>query len=139
LADWLLDRASEENALSERAQLVVLGALMGDDALDHVLAGDSAVAPTASVNAERHPSRAFLKSIAVEGFRGVGPRAVLPLHPAPGLVVIAGRNGSGKSSFAEALEVTLTGDSYGGGKEPTVGQPVAQPAPPSDRSHRRGR
>jgi recombinational DNA repair ATPase RecF len=112
LVDWLLNRASEENALSERAQLVVLGALMGDNALDDMLAGDIEAAPAAAINAEMAPSRAFLKSIAVEGFRGVGPRAVLPLNPAPGLVVIAGRNGSGKSSFAEALEIALTGDSY---------------------------
>src|SRR5262249_35090034 len=33
------------------------------------------------------------------------------LRPGPGLTLIVGRNGSGKSSFAEALEVLLTGDS----------------------------
>jgi energy-coupling factor transporter ATP-binding protein EcfA2 len=32
--------------------------------------------------------------------------------PSPGLTVVAGRNGCGKSSFAEALEVALTQGSY---------------------------
>ncbi|WP_101948000.1 AAA family ATPase [Mycobacterium sp. 3519A] len=54
----------------------------------------------------------FLTKISVVGFRGIGPQAELDLYPAPGLMVISGRNGSGKSSFAEALELALTGTSY---------------------------
>jgi energy-coupling factor transporter ATP-binding protein EcfA2 len=49
--------------------------------------------------------------LSVQGFRGIGPKQTLTLNPAPGLTVIVGRNGSGKSSFAEALEVLFTGDS----------------------------
>src|SRR3954470_17388923 len=51
----------------------------------------------------------WLRSISVEGFRGIGPPAVLELSPQPGLTVVAGSNGSGKSSFAEALELLMTG------------------------------
>ncbi|TCJ40367.1 AAA family ATPase [Parafrankia sp. BMG5.11] len=51
-----------------------------------------------------------LESIGVHGFRGIGPLAVLPLRPGPGLTLVTGRNGSGKSSFAEAAEIALTGD-----------------------------
>ena len=47
----------------------------------------------------------------MEGFRGIGPKQTLTLTAGPGLTIIVGRNGSGKSSFAEALEVLLTGDS----------------------------
>ncbi|MGD9525492.1 MAG: AAA family ATPase [Pseudonocardia sp.] len=57
------------------------------------------------------PVGAYLRSITVAGFRGIGPERMLELHPGPGLTIVAGRNGSGKSSFAEALEVALTGDS----------------------------
>jgi energy-coupling factor transporter ATP-binding protein EcfA2 len=34
---------------------------------------------------------------------------MLTLEPSPGLTLVVGRNGSGKSSFAEALEMLLTG------------------------------
>jgi energy-coupling factor transporter ATP-binding protein EcfA2 len=51
----------------------------------------------------------WLRSVTVEGFRGIGPAATLSLDPAPGLTVVVGRNGSGKSSFAEGLELLMTG------------------------------
>ncbi len=53
--------------------------------------------------------RAYLASISVEGFRGIGPRADLPLKPQRGITLVYGANGSGKSTFVEALEVLLTG------------------------------
>jgi hypothetical protein len=51
----------------------------------------------------------WLRSVTVEGFRGIGPPATLELEPIPGLTVVVGRNGSGKSSFAEGLELLMTG------------------------------
>lgn len=51
----------------------------------------------------------FLRAIRVRGFRGIGAQAELELRPGPGLTLVVGRNGSGKSSFAEAAELAMTG------------------------------
>ena len=79
---------------------------------DAVLDALAEVVGQAQDEAETHTAPTFLTSISVVGFRGIGPQARLDLYPAPGLMVVSGRNGSGKSSFAEALELALTGTSY---------------------------
>ncbi|SFA84171.1 AAA domain-containing protein [Amycolatopsis marina] len=119
LTDTVLDVAENDASLSEDAKLLVLAALDGDAALAGAVGGES---PPASPPIERddrqteaeepEPIGAYLVGIEVAGFRGIGPAVTLPLAPGPGLTVVAGRNGSGKSSFAEALEIALTGDSY---------------------------
>lgn len=52
----------------------------------------------------------FVRSITVNGFRGIGQQARLPIQPSLGLTLVVGRNGCGKSSFAEAAEFAITGD-----------------------------
>lgn len=64
------------------------------------------------VSDEAEASGVVLTSVRVEGFRGIGPACELPIAPKPGLTIVAGRNGSGKSSFSEALELVLTGGTY---------------------------
>lgn len=51
----------------------------------------------------------YLGNITVTGFRGVGSKALLKLKPKPGVTLVVGRNGSGKSSIAEAVETLFTG------------------------------
>jgi energy-coupling factor transporter ATP-binding protein EcfA2 len=92
---------------------LVLAALDGPPALAGLLEPGGAPAPetrrpAATVPAVATTDPVFLKSITVEGFRGIGPRRTLELNAWPGLTLVIGRNGSGKSSFAEALEVVLT-------------------------------
>ncbi|MFC9967136.1 AAA family ATPase [Nocardia ignorata] len=82
-------------AVEDRVADCVLAALTEvDDAADTADAGDTGV---------------FLRAVTVHGFRGIGPTATLRLNPGPGLTLVVGRNGSGKSSFAEAAEFALTG------------------------------
>ncbi|MFV2196338.1 AAA family ATPase [Nocardiopsis sp. LOL_012] len=92
----------------------VTAALWGDDALEALLDGrpapDAPQGGLAGADAPPGPMRrAYLAGIRVQGFRGIGRPAELAFPPGPGLTVIVGRNGSGKSSFAEAAEAALTG------------------------------
>jgi recombinational DNA repair ATPase RecF len=90
---------------------LVLAALEGGEALEAEFGGDAPARSAAAATVSEIPAGVFLQSIAVEGFRGIGPARTLELRPGPGLTLVVGRNGSGKSSLAEALEVLLTGDS----------------------------
>jgi uncharacterized Zn finger protein (UPF0148 family) len=107
--------AAEQSEQS--VQDVILGLLDDDPKLDSAIKEVVLEALAEVVGKPAGPDEAdsagtFLTAISVEGFRGVGPAARLDLYPAPGLMVVSGRNGSGKSSFAEALELALTGTSY---------------------------
>ncbi|MQY28162.1 DNA replication and repair protein RecF [Nocardia sp. RB56] len=77
------------------------------DVADTVL--EALGAPPDSSGAPPTCTGIFIRAIRVRGFRGIGPEAVLELPPGPGLTLVVGRNGSGKSSFAEAAELALTG------------------------------
>ncbi|WP_308114872.1 ATP-binding protein [Rhodococcus opacus] len=115
LVDLVLELADADDQLSEEVGLLVLAALEGEDSLSDALDSEAAAA-NVRVRVESKstpdPIGAFLDSISVAGFRGIGPTAELALHPAPGLTIVSGRNGSGKSSFSEALEYAVTGTSY---------------------------
>lgn len=114
LKNDVLAAADADQSLSESARLAVLAALEDPDALLEALGGDSASsdlvdALTTPDGVVEEPVGAYLESITASGFRGVGPKVTVALQPGPGLIVIAGRNGSGKSTAAEALELALTG------------------------------
>lgn len=113
LSEWV-DAQLQSAGISDEVALLVLAALEGDEELDSFIT-DGDPRPRAAVSAvpeEVEANGVVLTSIAVEGFRGIGPRAELKIAPKPGLTIVAGRNGSGKSSFSEALELVLTGDTY---------------------------
>jgi recombinational DNA repair ATPase RecF len=102
------------SGVDEATSDLVSAALDGPEALESVLSGNPYVdLESESVSESGRPTaRAYLSAIEVTGFRGIGQTSRLDVNPGPGLTVVAGRNGSGKSSFAEGLEVVLTGDSW---------------------------
>jgi recombinational DNA repair ATPase RecF len=104
-------RLEADGSFDDASGALVLAAFEGADGLEAELAGRGASPGAAAGPAPPAAVGAFLQSVAVEGFRGIGPPQTLELRPGPGLTLVVGRNGSGKSSFAEGLEVLLTGDS----------------------------
>jgi hypothetical protein len=90
---------------------LILAAFQGSDLVDAVLCGEPGSAEKSEERATTGatPSAVYLTAVEVEGFRGIGPPTTLAIDPGPGLTLIVGRNGSGKSSFSEALEMTLLG------------------------------
>ncbi len=109
LISEVLDRLDADARASGRVENLIVGALR--DRLDDVIDGAVVDRPVEAIREESAPVRTFLESVAVTGFRGIGPTCKLDLRPGPGLTLVVGRNGSGKSSIAEALEFALTGDS----------------------------
>ena len=104
----VLDRLQSEEGLPDKVAELVLAALLGE--IEECLSGKPPSEPSPEPTEVEEPVRAYIDSITVQGFRGIGPKAELPLTPGPGLTLVVGRNGSGKSSFAEALELLLTGE-----------------------------
>lgn len=110
LQELLLERLTADSDVPDRVAELVLAAWEGD--LDAAMSGDRMASPEAEDRHEREPlPEVFIGAVHVEGFRGVGEPATLALRPGPGLTLVTGRNGSGKSSFAEAAELALTGTS----------------------------
>lgn len=109
LISEVLDRLDADARASGMVENLIVGALR--DRLDDVIDGAVVDRPVADPGEVSAPVRTYLESVAVTGFRGIGPTCKLDLRPGPGLTLVVGRNGSGKSSIAEALEFALTGDS----------------------------
>src|SRR5215472_200105 len=109
----LIANRLDSSGLPDSVSNFVLAALLGENALSTALDGteqaQSSPAPPEETT-DRTAPELYLQAILVEGFRGISTQAALRLQPGPGLTVVAGRNGSGKSSFAEAAELALTGD-----------------------------
>ncbi|MGA8634621.1 MAG: AAA family ATPase [Candidatus Dormiibacterota bacterium] len=109
LLGLVVDRIETHSPAHGAADLI-LAAFHGSDAVDAALRGE---APGALISVAQSvvaaPAAVYLAAIEVEGFRGIGPPTTLHIDPGPGLTLVVGRNGSGKSSFSEALEMVLLG------------------------------
>jgi ABC-type Mn2+/Zn2+ transport system ATPase subunit len=108
LLSLVVDRI-ETHAPADGAADLILAAFQGADAVDAALIGEPSAVASVDEGAVKAPSAVYLTAIEVEGFRGIGPPTTLDIDPGPGLTLVVGRNGSGKSSFSEALEMVLLG------------------------------
>ena len=115
----IIERRIDQSKLDDDVAIYVMAAL--DGTLDQFIDGESeretAERPRPAAEAAA-PARAFLERLSVTGFRGIGPQADLEVVPGPGLTLVVGANGTGKSSFAEGLEFLLTGKTYAGKASP---------------------
>lgn len=110
LVDDVFDRLTADAAVSGPVADLVVASLLGDEAMVAVVEGQAPDRPVLDAEPETEPAATYVTEIAVEGFRGIGAEAVLAIAPGPGLTLVVGRNGSGKSSFAEGLELLMTGE-----------------------------
>ncbi|MBX7266914.1 AAA family ATPase [Micromonospora sp. Llam7] len=110
LVELIFDRLAADHVPDDTAELI-LAALGGADDLAAALDGGKTSLMPGTSTGGGPPARVWLDSVTVAGFRGVGPERTLRISPGPGITLVVGRNGSGKSSFAEAVELALTGDS----------------------------
>ena len=93
---------------------VAEAAFVSSDQLKAVLAGEAEDSEAAGGGQDGEPAEraeVWLTGVRVEGFRGIAGEVSLVLPPRPGLVLVVGRNGSGKSSIAEAAELAMSGKS----------------------------
>ncbi len=107
-----ITRKLRDREVDELTHKLVIASLRGGDAVEAILAGKDIEIRPDKEQSDEPVSSVYLQSITVRGFRGIGPEATLELGAQPGLTLVVGRNGSGKSSFFDALEVLLTGDSF---------------------------
>ena len=111
LLSLVYERLERDGAVDEPWGALVMAACEGQPAVESVLgSGEVEKTVPAPPATPPEPPGVFLGPISVSGFRGIGQQATLDLRPGPGLTLVVGRNGSGKSSFAEALELLLTGE-----------------------------
>lgn len=119
LQERVINRLVATGAADKPWALAILAALEGAADLDAYLDQTRKVTMPplpkgagAAVTPRPEPPGVYVTALTVEGFRGVGEAVTLSLPPGPGLILVVGRNGSGKSSFAEGLEFLLTGRNF---------------------------
>lgn len=122
VAAWAKHYLTERGVAAEVAD-VIRAAVAGGAQLDRVLAGESFEGGASEDTRSDTVRGVFLERLGVSGFRGIGPESFIGFKPMPGLTIVSGRNGSGKSSFSEAMEIALTGAAHRWNKQNSQFEP----------------
>lgn len=93
----VFERLAESQLPSEESNLV-LAACQGEAALQDRLSHGTTPNLEGIVGQLEIGAGVYLQSLQVQGFRGIGQNLELKIQPGPGLTLVVGRNGSGKSS-----------------------------------------
>lgn len=109
---YVHDRLIDDETVSVDTARLIVAAMEGRATLESAIATDAESGRAPLPAPVVAPRSVYLSKVTVEGFRGVGPRRSLEIAAGPGLTLVVGRNGSGKSSFAEAAELLLTGGNW---------------------------
>ena len=121
----VVDRLVDTGKADEPWALIVLAAMEGEQALDGFLEKARTIAPPqrseSSAAAASEPPGAYVASISVEGFRGVGPAATLALRPGPGLTLMASR----LAEFVQAVRTLVENAALEREKLEDVWRPIA--------------
>ena len=78
------DRLTSEGLLQKNWAGLVLAACDGRDAVESLLKGGTTATAPATAAARKKHAGAYLASLAVQGFRSIGPRQTLTFTPGPG-------------------------------------------------------
>jgi hypothetical protein len=93
LHDRIIARLLDSGAVDHPWSDLIVAALEGEECLRAHLDGDPVAKPSPPAGPTGpkfvEPPGAYVSSITVEGFRGVGPAVTLPLRPGPGLTLLA--------------------------------------------------
>ncbi len=114
IQDILFQRLLGDGRADDDFAMHVLAACEGQESLERLCDGTARPSkPASTIPLTQTPAVAptYLTGIQVRSFRGIGEESTLRLTPGPGVTLVVGRNGSGKSSFSEGAEVALTGTS----------------------------
>ncbi len=100
----------ETAELSAEVRALITAAFTGRAAAETALrTGRAGEQQTPSATGAYGDGTLWLERLSVAGFRGIEEPLELAFDPRPGLTLVVGQNGSGKSSLAEALEWAVAG------------------------------
>ena len=87
LRQLIQDKLSSEGFLEENWSSLVMAACDGQEAVETLLLEAETETKTSPQAATMNKTAAYITSLTVQGFRGIGPKQALRFSPGPGLTI----------------------------------------------------